>query len=179
MDCNPTEFEQNLLKDLYSYLKLHGEVDDMMPDAPDIEQMWVPVANSYLPDGVREFQQYPLTSLGWVMYVGMAVAQKWDNDWDAFSKAEDPYAALRDVRGYDEMDEYIAEDILKLVPAKCDELSKLVGNCAARTYNYLMHQGVEAGTAQAMQAYMGCLHQLYLMGACVQLHRMGYHMVKM
>lgn len=179
MDCNPTTFEENLLKDLYSYLKLHGEVDNMMPDAPDIEGKWVTVVNSYMADGVREFQQYPLTSLGWMMYVGMAVAQKWDNDWENFSKAEDPYAVLRDVRGFDEMDEYISEEVLTLDAGKCDELSKLVGNIAARTYNYLIRQGFEPGTAQAVQGYVSCLHQLYLMGACVQLHRLGYHMVKM
>lgn len=178
MNSNPTTFEENLLKDLYNYLKLHGEVDDMMPDAPDIEEKWVPVVNAYIADGVREFKDYPLTSLGWVMYVGMAVAQKWDNDWENFSVLDDPYAVLRDVRGYDELDEYIAEEILKLEPAKCDELSKLVGNMAARTYNYMMRQGLEPGTAQAVQAYISCLHQLYLMGACVQLHRLGYHMVK-
>lgn len=178
MNSNPTTFEENLLKDLYNYLKLHGEVDDMMPDAPDIEEKWVPVVNAYIADGVREFKEYPLTSLGWVMYVGMAVAQKWDNDWENFSVLDDPYAVLRDVRGYDELDEYIAEEILKLEPAKCDELSKLVGNMAARTYNYMMRQGLEPGTAQAVQAYISCLHQLYLMGACVQLHRLGYHMVK-
>ncbi len=178
MDCNPTVFEENLLKDLYSYLKLQGEVDDMMPDCPDVEQMWVAVANGYLPDGMREFQQYPLTSLGWAMYVGMAVAQKWDDDWERFSKVEEPYFALRDPRGYDEMDEYIAEVVLKLNKTKAAELSKLVGNMAARTYNYLMRNGIEPGTAQAVQAYISCLHQLYLMGACVQLHRLGYHMVK-
>lgn len=178
MNCNPTEFEQNLLKDLYSYLKLHGEVDDMMPDAPDIEERWVAVANSYMADGIREFQQYPLTSIGWMMYVGMAMAQLWDDDWERYSQVEDLYAMLRDVRGFDEMDEYVAQELLHLDEKKQDELSKLVGNCAARTYNYLMHQGFEPGTAQALQGYLGCLHQMYLMGACVQLHRLGYHMVK-
>lgn len=178
MESNPTEFEQNLLKDLYSYLKLHGEVDDIMPDAPDIEEKWVSIANSYMPDGIREFQQYPMTSIGWMMYVGMAVAQLWDVDWEKYSQVEDLYVMLRDVRGYDETDEYISQEVLGLDEKKQDELSKLVGNCAARTYNYLLHQNLEPGTAQALQGYLGCLHQMYLMGACVQLHRLGYHMVK-
>lgn len=179
MESNPTTFEQNLLKDLYTHLKVEGEVDDMMPDAPDIEERWVPTLNSYMADGIREFQNYPLTSIGWMMYAGMAIAQLWDLDWEKYSKVEDLYTMLRDVRGFDEMDEYITEEILKLDAKRADELTKLVGNCAARTYNYLMRQGVEAGTAEALQAYVSCLHQMYLMGACVQLHRMGYHMVKM
>ncbi len=176
MESNPTTFEERLLQDLYTHLKLHGEVDDMMPDAPDIEEKWVPVANAYLADGIREFQDYPLTSLGWMFYVGMAVAAMWDKDWVCYSQVEDLYAMLRDVRGFDEMDEHIAQDWLGLDEKKQDDLSRLVGNLAARTYNYLMRAGLEPCTAQAMQAYMACLHQLYLMGACVQLHRMGYHM---
>lgn len=179
MESNPTTFEENLLKDLYTYLKIEGEVDDMMHDCPDVEEKWVTVANSYLADGVREFQDYPLTSLGWMMYVGMAFAQKWDSDWESFSQLEDPYASLRDVRGYDEMDEYIAQEVLTLDDERQERLNKLVGNIAARTYNYLLRQGLEPGTAQAVQGYISCLHQLYLMGACVQLHRLGYHMVKM
>ena len=31
----------------------------------------------------------------------------------------------------------------------------------------------------AFNGYVACLHQLYLMGAAMQLKRMGYHMTKM
>lgn len=176
MDYNHNTFEETLLKNLYSYLKLMGEVDTVMPDAPDIEDCWEKIGSAYLPDGIREFQDYPLTSLGWITYVGMAVAQMWDMDWTRYSQHDDLYALLRDKRGFDEMDEHIAQDWLALDETKQNELSTLVGNLAARTYNYLMHQGLEPGTAQAMKAYVACLHQLYIMGACMQLHRLGYHM---
>ena len=179
MDDNNNTFEQNLLSQLYSYLKLHGEVANMMPDCPDVEQQRTPVCNAYLPDGVREFQDYPLSSLGWMAYVGMAMAHFWDADWEKYSHIDDIYAMLRDARGYDLLDEHIAHDILALDDAKADELSTLVGNLAARTYNYMMRQGLEPGTAQAVQAYIGSLHQLYLMGMCIQLHRMGYEMKKL
>jgi len=43
----------------------------------------------------------------------------------------------------------------------------------------LMHQRIEPGTKEAFNAYVSCLHQLYLMGAAMQLKRMGYHMTKM
>ena len=32
---------------------------------------------------------------------------------------------------------------------------------------------------EAFEAYVSCLHQLYLFGAAMQLNRMGYHMTKM
>ena len=40
------------------------------------------------------------------------------------------------------------------------------------------HEGFEPGTEAAFRGYVACLHQLYLMGAAVQLRRMGYHMCK-
>ena len=54
----------------------------------------------------------------------------------------------------------------------------LVGECASRVNNLLMHQPIEPGTKEAFEAYVSCLHQLYLMGAAVQLRRMGYHMTE-
>jgi hypothetical protein len=114
---------------------------------------------------MREFQDFPSASLGWMMYIGMAVAKMWDTEWEVmeqreqsdaridsaesrqnstegqiYSKIEDLYAYMRDKRGYDQMDEYISEEV---------------------------------------NGYVACLHQLYLMGAAVQLKRMGYHMTKM
>ena len=40
-------------------------------------------------------------------------------------------------------------------------------------------QRLEPGTKEAFNAYVACLHQLYLFGAAMQLKRMGYHMTKM
>ena len=109
----------------------------------------------------------------------MAVARLWDTEWDIYSKLDDLYAYLRDKRGYDAMDEYIREEVLQLTGVDYTVLEKLVGECASRVYNALMHQRIEPGTKEAFNAYVACLHQLYLMGAAMQLKRMGYHMTKM
>ena len=58
-------------------------------------------------------------------------------------------------------------------------LEKVTGECASRVYNALRHQNIEPGTKEAFNAYVSCLHQLYLMGAAMQLSRMGYYMKKM
>ena len=42
-----------------------------------------------------------------------------------------------------------------------------------------VHSTLEPGTKEAFNGYVACLHQLYLMGAAMQLKRMGYHMTKM
>ena len=119
-----------------------------------------------------------MASLGWMMYIGMAVAKFWDAEWEIYSKIEDLYAYMRDKRGYDSMDEYVREDVLLLSGDDYVALEKLVGECASRTYNILRHQNIEPGTKEAFTGYISCLHQLYLMGAAVQLKSMGYHMTK-
>ena len=69
------EFEEILRKDLHQYLQGMREVDERLPECPDVEEKWEEIAKAYLPDGIREFQGYPTTSLGWMMYIGMAVAK--------------------------------------------------------------------------------------------------------
>ena len=171
-------FEETIKQDLHRYLLMESKVEQRLPDAPDIEGKWEQIANSYIADGIREFGDYPTVSLGWMMYVGMAVAKLWDEDWERYSALEDIYLHLRDKRGYDEMDEYIREEVLGLSGADYDNLQKLVGECASRTHNRLRHAGYEPGTKAAFHGYVACLHQLYLMGAAVQLLAMGYKMTK-
>ena len=171
-------FEEELRKDLHQFLLTMREVDERLPECPDVEEKWEEIAKSYIPDGIREFQDYPSASLGWMMYIGMAVAKMWDTEWEIYSKIEDLYAYMRDKRGYDAMDEYVREEVL----FRDDDyvvLERLVGECASRVYNALMHQRFEPGTKEAFNGYVACLHQLYLIGAAMQLNRMGYHMTKM
>ncbi len=173
------EFEEKLHGDLHQFLLSMKEVDERLPECPDVEDKWEAIAKAYVPDGIREFQDYPSASLGWMMYIGMAVARLWDTEWDIYSKLDDLYAYLRDKRGYDSLDEYVREEVLQLTGVDYTVLEKLVGECASRVYNALMHQRIEPGTKEAFNAYVSCLHQLYLMGAAMQLKRMGYHMTKM
>lgn len=171
-------FEMSVREDLYNYLLSVNEVDERLPEAVDIEAKYRSVAESYLADGVREFANYPTASLGWMMYIGMAVARFWDDDWVIYDHLDDLYLYMRDKSGYDLLDEYIRGVVLGLKQPDFDTTEQLVQECAERTYAMLMRQRLEPGTEAAFRGYVACIHQLYLMGAYVQLHRMGYHMVK-
>ena len=172
-------FEEQLKNDLHQFLQTLQEVDERLPECPDVEEKWEAIAKAYIPDGIREFTDYPSVSLGWMMYIGMAVAKMWDVEWEIYSKIEDLYAYMRDKRGYDAMDEYIREEVLLLEGEAYGALEKLVGECASRIYNALRRQNIEPGTKEAFNGYVACLHQLYLFGAAIQLKRMGYRMTKM
>ena len=154
-------------------------MDEHVPECPDAEDRWQVIAESYMVDGIREFRQYPTASLGWMMYIGMAMAKFWDVDWETYSRVDDVYGQMRDKRGYDYLDEYIREDVLGLTGEDYARLEQVAGECASRVYNLLRHQSFEPGTRDAFDGYVACLHQLYLAGAAVQLNRMGYHMTRL
>ena len=169
------EVEGKIKEELRQYLLSMNELDERLPECPDVEEKWESIANAYLPDGIREFQSYPFASLAWMMYIGMAVAKMWDEDWEIYSKIADIYAFLRDKRGYDCMDEYIMEDMLMLQDDGRAALEKITGECASRLCHHL-YKSFEPGTKEAFDGYVACLRQLYAMGAYMQLKRMGYRM---
>lgn len=171
--------EQLFHNDLHNYLLSIGKVDERLPEAPDIEELWQKIGESYLPDGMREFNPYPTVSLGWMMFVGMAVAKYWDTDWELYSKVGDLYKYLRDQRDFDHMDDYVCENVLLLSDSEHESITRIVGECASRTYNMLYHQHLEPGTPEAFQGYVAALHQMYIMGMSMELKRLGYHMTKL
>jgi len=173
-------FEKSIHDRLGRYLLDKDAIDNRLPEAPDIEDRWEQICTAYLPDGVREFNNYPTVSLGWMMFIGMAIAHMWDEDWDMYSRFTDIYKSiLLKGRGYDCMDEYICRDILKLRSDDEIRVSTLAGDSATLVHSALMHEGFEPGTPEAFNAYVRCLHQLYYFGAAVELKRLGYHMTKL
>lgn len=168
--------EEKIKQDLYQYLLNRGKIDERMPECPDLEDKWPELAQAYLPDGIREFNAYPTVSLGWVMFIGMAMATYWDKDWERYGQTPNIYEQMRNQRGFDCLDEYILEDVLHMKGDGLKQLNDLVAECASRTNNVLIHAHLEPGTPEAFKAYVACLHQLYLMGMAVQLKRLGYHM---
>ena len=179
MENNKINVEEIIKNDLYQYLTSKDLVDQHLPEAPDLEQLWAKVGESYLPDALREFNKYPTVSLGWIMFVGMALAKYWDEDWELYGKVEDHYKYLRDRIDFDHMDDYICEKVLLLDDKGKTELSGIVAECASRTYNLLCHQHLEPGTQETFRAYIAALQQMYLMGAAIELKALGYHMTKL
>ncbi|MDE6753421.1 MAG: hypothetical protein K2J82_02295 [Muribaculaceae bacterium] len=173
-----TEFETKLSEDLHQYLIKEGLVDEKIPECPDLEELWHSLEEIYLPDGIKEFKDYPVVSLGWMMFIGMAFAFYWDIDWEKYSKesVSQLYSSLKDPMGYDNMDDYILKTLLNLPDDEAEKMSQVVGECASRTLSLLHHSNLEPGTSEAALAYVDALHQLYLKGIALELNNLGYHM---
>ena len=179
MENKSKKIEEIFKQDLHMYLAGKNRVDNQLPDAPDIEEQWAKIGEAYLPDAMREFSKYPTVALGWIMFVGMAVAKYWDEDWELYSKVENLYTYLRDRIDFDHMDDHILDNVLLLDENEHKATSALVAECAARTYTLLIHQGFEPGTETAFRGFIAALHQMYLMGAAIELKALGYHMTQL
>ena len=173
------DFASSLLNDLHRYLVDRDAVDERLPECPDVEEKWPPIAEAYLPDGAREFANYPVASLGWMMFVAMAVTKFWDEDWEKYGKVDDLYTMLRDKRGYDDLDEYILDEVLDLHGDAAESMQTLVGDCAERVKRAIFALDIEPGTVDAFKAYVAGLQTMYQMGMAIQLKAMGYHMTKL
>ena len=146
------KFEDIIRQDLHQFLLSMKEVDERLPECPDVEEKWEAIAKAYIPDGIKEFNDYPTASLGWMMYIGMAVAKYWNAEWEVMEQREQSQACL-------------------------DFAESRQNSTEGQIYSKI--ENIEPGTKEAFNAYVSCLHQLYLMGVSMQLKRMGYHMTKM
>lgn len=169
------DFERKVHDDLFEYLKWKKAVDEHLPECPDVENKFNQVLGEYLKDGVREYAEYPVTSLGWMMFMGMVMAYYWDTDWEDHSDQVAYFTPLRDVAGYDNFDD-TALKLLGYEGETAEEISKKVADCASRVQGILSHEPVEPGTELAFKYYVVCLRQLYIMGMAVELNALGYHM---
>lgn len=173
------KFEDIFHEDLSAYLVEAKLVDLHLPEVSDIENLWGKIGEAYLPDGIREYNQYPTVSLGWMMFIGMAVARYWDKDWQLYRKVDNLYIYLRDQKDFNHMDDYICEKVLLLNGPCKKSTTKIVAECASRTYNKILHQRISPGSKEAFLIYVAALHEMYLMGAAIELKRLGYHMTRL
>ena len=53
------QFEQELHQDLHQFLLSMKEIDTRLPECPDVEEKWEQIAKAYIPDVIKEFNDYP------------------------------------------------------------------------------------------------------------------------
>ena len=172
-------FEDKVRKNLTEYLQSKGALDAHVPECPDVEEKWPVIARAYLPDGAREFKDYPVVSLGWMMFMGMAMSFYWDTDWVKYAGKDDLYEQLRDKDSYDNFDDTVVKSLLGYEGEAAEKVTELVSKCAARVLDMLHREQVEPGTEAAFGCYVAALHQLYLAGMAMELNALGYHMSKL
>ncbi len=180
------QYEQNLTRELLRVCSQQGWLEGQLLPSPDLDDKWPELAQPYMGDAIKEIAAYPTVALGWMMYVGMAVAHYWDVDWALYGKIENLYEYLRDKRGFDCMDEHIRETVLGLSPDakpaegksqnEYDEVEELVRMLATICLTQIRREQIEPQSPMAYHVYVRTIHALYIIGASVELRRLGYKM---
>ncbi len=180
------KYEQTLTRELLKVCTQQGYLGGQLLPSEDLDDKWQEIAQPYIGDAIKEISAYPTVSLGWMMYVGMAVAHYWDVDWALYGKIENLYEYIRDKRGFDCMDEYIREKVLGLSPNakpaegkalnEYDATEELVRMLATICLTQIRREQIEPQSPMAYHVYVRTIHVLYIIGASVELYRLGYKM---
>ena len=162
---------------LWQFVQQEGHLSGPILETVDLDELWTALAQPYMESAVSDFEQYPLVSLGWMAFVGMAMAVLWDEDWARYqSMGSALYTQLRDARGWDELDEYVLEDVfgMSLGSEDAQHYTDLVRRLAELALTQLRHEGAEPSSPLAFQLYARTLFALYRMGVALGLARLGY-----
>ena len=139
-------YESQLTEQLLRLCTETGALNGQLLETPDLETVWEAVAQPYVADAVPEIPQYPTVAIGWMGFVGMALAHLWETGWAPCTQhPERIYPALRNARGFDALDDHILDDVLGL-GEQADERRKyvsLVQRCAEAALDAIRHEKIE------------------------------------
>ena len=171
-------FEEGLRKELLRLCSQEQWLDKTLLESEDITRYWEGAEDKYVADAVPNVQQYPLVSVGWATYLGMAVAYCWDVDWKTYQHV--PYEQFYGDEGFDNMDDHIVRDILGL-PLKDNDalrLRKFIQRLAQTTVSKIRHEQIEPSTPMAYHIFMRACKVMFAIGAAMELHALGYKFEK-
>lgn len=164
-------FEQLLEEGLIKICRMQELMDEPM-GSPDLEAKWDEFIKDYVADAVENFNDFPQAAIGFAAYLGMAVAHHWDKDWTHFRNRK--YSSYYGNRGFDDMDDHIAEDILNLGEDRKKKVSECMLSCTQAVLGLLEHEGIETQTQLGFYVLVRCYTVMFRIGASIELARLGY-----
>lgn len=180
--------DQQFLDDYHAQLETQllelctsaGVLQGSQLNCPDVNEHFETLLAGYLNDAIPEITLYPTVALGWAMYLGMAMAHLWDEDWAAATAQPDLYAHIRDARGFDAMDEHVRETLLGFSPDSRSfiDCERLVQSCAQAALRRIDRAGIDSLNPLAFRLYVRSVQVLFELGVSVELTRLGYKMEK-
>ena len=167
-------YEANLQQEIMKMCASLGMLDRELLASEDIDGKWKEWAPEYIAEALPEVNSYPEFAIACAGYVGMAVAQWWDQDWGRHHSAA--YESLHGPRGFDDMDEYIVQTVLGLSLDSTDarQIMNIMLCCAQKAVTFIQHEQIEHQTVKAFHIFARTVRVMYKVGAAIQLKRLGY-----
>ena len=167
-------YEEKLQQEILKMCKSLGMLDNELLSSEDIDQKWKEWAPEYIAEALPEVNSYPEFAIACAGYAGMAVAQWWDEDWSRHHG--ETYESMHGPRGFDDMDEHIVQNILKLDlnSSEAKQLMNILLCCAQKAVTFIRHEQIEAQTVKAFHIFARTVKVMFRTGAAIQLRRLGY-----
>ncbi len=171
-------FENKLQQDLLRLCSAYKMLNSVLLANDDIDDKWTELAPEYIADAIEQIQEYPTVSLAWASYLGLAIAYVWDVDWKSYKKTT--YQSYYGEQGFDDMDEHIIKDILRLPldSEEAKEIEEMIRRCAQVTIALIRNEQVEPQSPLAFHIYARAVRVMYRIGAALELKRLGYNFQK-
>ena len=167
-------FEHMLEKELLRKCTDFKMLDGTLLGSDDLNEHWSLLAPEYMADAVPEIANYPVVSVAWAAYLGMAIAYAWDADWDTFRKA--PYQAFYGEQGFDDMDEHIVRDLLgiRLDSEEAKQIEAVIRSCGELTVSMIRHEHIEPQSKMAFYIFARAVKTMFRIGVALELKRLHY-----
>ncbi len=171
-------YELSLTEELLRVCTSLGMLDGTLLSSEDIDGKWKEFAPEYMSEAVPNLDSFPEAAIGWAGYIGMAVAKWWDIDWGKHHSEK--YTALHGPRGFDDMDDHIVQDILRLDTGSTEAgvISRTLLACTQHAVSRIRHEGIERQTSMAFHIFARTTRAMFRIGAAIQLKKDGYRFQK-
>lgn len=167
-------YELKLYEILMQKARQYQLLDEHLLQSNDLNAVWNKIAPHYLADAIPQIAEYPSVAFAWAAYVGMACAAFWDEDWQHYTHIDNLYTYLRDKRGFDYMDEYISEEVLKLSQTDTEKTENLLRTCAHTATDQIRKENLEPQSEVAFHAFARSTRAFFRLGASIELKKRGY-----
>ena len=167
-------YEENLQREILKMCTSLGMLDGELLNSEDIDLKWKEWAPEYIAEALPEVNSYPEFAIACAGYAGMAVAEWWDKDWGRHHGSK--YETLHGPRGFDDMDEFIVQNILGLAldSTEAQQIMNILLCCAQKAVTFIRHEQIEHQTVKAFHIFARTVKVMFRTGAALQLKRLGY-----
>lgn len=170
------KYEERLTDVLVQYCTGLGMMNGQLLTAEELEEKWNEIAPEYMVNAVPQIQEYPTVSVAWAGYLGMGIAVLWDKEWDKYKNDANLYNSFVTPRGFDCMDEYIAEELLGVGTESKEftEIESLMRNCGMTAVAMIRKENIEPQSPDAFYVFARTVKVMFKVGVSIALKRLGY-----
>lgn len=170
------EYEKKLKMLLLHFCTSKQWLGKQLLEVEELDAKWEEMAPEYMVNALPEIAKYPHVALAWAGYLGMGLAACWDTKWSMYAENTQLYQQWVAARGFDEMDEYITEDILKIrldSPAGEALVNKWQA-IAQFVLDVIRKEQIEPQSKGAFHIYARSVKLIFKFGVALELYHRGY-----